>query len=376
MTIPLVCDIMTIMKPGLQSPRKRTTVSAGIGDKDSMMYVGDVPWHGLGTELPNLATAQEAIAASGLDWTVRKEQVMSFTTTPCPLCVEKDAPAEDCSLCKGKGTLYHPSEKNQGWFQTVREDFNIPLGCMGSWYKPLQNKDAFKFFDAVTQDPGGPKYVTAGSLHNGKIVWILAKLPSCIKVTREDVIDEYILLTHGHDGLHQIQMKWTPVRVVCANTLAISLGSKGAGIKFKHLGSIDQRLNDAQDALKIARENHTMLAQITKEMVQSKPSDEEVMEVLEQLFPATGDRVPTRTQGNRDKVLELMEKGRGNDATKVAGTWWALYNGVTEYADHYKPVIARGDKDKDEARMDSVLFGSAAQLKTLAFDLVAAKIAK
>ncbi len=173
--------------------------------KARMFYWGGLPWHGLGTKLDGPATSAEAIKAAQLDSNVIK----------VPLCaVDK------------RGSAGVPD-----FFATVPEDGWGKLGCpvfgvVGKDYKPLQNVDAFRFFDSIV-GMGAAVYHTAGALGNGSRVWILAKLPSSIRVVGEDVADKYLLLSNGHDGHTAIQIKFTPVRVVCQNTLTRAL--KGGG---------------------------------------------------------------------------------------------------------------------------------------------------
>jgi len=154
-----------------------------------MMYVGEKPWHGLGTRLENAATSAEAIKAAGLDWNVTKQ----------PLFLEGGMQLERA-------------------LATVREDTGAVLGVVGKVYQPLQNKDAFSFFDAVV----GIKeamYHTAGALGKGECVWILAKLPGVVRVVGDDITEKYLLLTNRHDGWGSATVMFTPIRVVCQSAI-------------------------------------------------------------------------------------------------------------------------------------------------------------
>ena len=135
-----------------------------------MMYAGTTPWHKLGVQLDGEATAAEAIAAAQMDWTV--------TTQPVYVRNIHDGFME----IHGKAAI-------------MREDTEEVFGVMGSGYQPVQNNEAFGFFDSVIGQ-GEAIYHTAGSLYGGKRVWILAKLPEDIQVTPEDVVQPYICLLY------------------------------------------------------------------------------------------------------------------------------------------------------------------------------------
>lgn len=320
-------------------------MSSGLLKDDRMMFVGKMPWHHSpnATELPRLATAAEAIIAANLPWVVYKEQVYAQN---------------------GKAL--------KDYFLTIREDTGEPLGCVGNLYTPLQNVDAFKFFDEVTLDPNGPKYETAGSLWGGKQIWILARLPNFIQITDKDVIQEYLILVNRHDGRGAIQMYWVSIRVVCANTLTFAMNSKGAGIKFRHIGEVHDKVGAAREALCIAQENHNELINLVQHMVDYEPTEKEINDVISKLLPNNGEKLEpsTQTKNARLKVRELVAVGAGNNEPGIEGTAWALYNGLTEYADHVKVIRPREGQNLADARLDSILWGSSADFKNKALEEV------
>jgi phage/plasmid-like protein (TIGR03299 family) len=332
---------------------------AGITREDGMMYVGEAPWHKLGVKLDNIATASEAIEAAHLDWAVSKVDIYTE----------------------------HYNRKVDGYKAIVREDTCQALAVVTDKYEPVQNLKAFDFVDELTLDPGGPKYVTAGSLWSGRRIWLLAKLPSFIQVTDRDIVDEYLLLTNSHDGSRAVEVLWTPVRVVCWNTLTSALRGidenvrAGTAFRTRHIGNVMSRVRDAQDILGIAAENRVMLKDAISAMVAHTPTEDEITSVLEKLWPSRipGDGqvdidgeirglVPsTRVLNIRSEVRDLVTTGRGNDEDGVRGTSWALYNAITEYTDHKRSARGESGVAKESARFASSWFGSGAALKANAF---------
>ena len=196
-----------------------------VNGRTAMMYVDAVPWHGLGTRLDVPATARETIEAAGLDFEVELSEI---TTT---------------------GGLPIPSRK-----AVVRSDTEDVLGVVGNSYVPVQNKQAFGFLDAIAAD-GGIRYHTAGALRKGERIWLLGKLPGQIRVKgSEDLTEKYLLLSNSHDGSSALRVFFTPIRVVCSNTLAMADRSgKGEGIAIRHQGNLASKVREAQEVLGLAR---------------------------------------------------------------------------------------------------------------------------
>lgn len=302
-------------------------LSFTINGKAEMMYVGEKPWHGLGTELANVATAEEAIQAANLGWNVVQEDI--FTSGGKQVARKK---------------------------MNIREDTGEPIGIVGDGYKILQNGDAFKFFDAFTQDPHGPKYVTAGALYGGARIWALAKLPETFEVVKGDLIEPYILLANSHDGSMAIRVMETPIRVVCQNTLNMAVRGKNRKIHIRHSGDVFAKVRDVQEALGLVRHQFEETIEVYQMLAKHEPTKDEVTAVLSKLFP---DTKTDRAKIQRERVQKLAEAGTGNDEKGVRGTAWALYNGITELEDH---VNGRGS-DNQDMRVNSIWFGSGATRK-------------
>jgi phage/plasmid-like protein (TIGR03299 family) len=315
---------------------------------ETMFYYGETPWHGLGTHVDRIATSREAIKAAGLDWEVQLGNVsVQF--------------GNRMQQVKGYSGVYR---KTDGAF----------YGIVGNGYTPVQNKDAFKFFDKIVGE-GQAVYHTAGSLFGGRRVWILAKLPYEIALAGEE-IKEYIVLTTTHDGSGALEIWKTKVRVVCNNTL--QMASADALTKFyarhtRRVGSMDQ-LEKAREVLGVmAQESVTWKAQAEYLTQTALPAPKQPL-LLANAFGTTGaiksrdvvdfDEISTRTKNEMDMVRTLVRNGRGQDNPKIQGTKWQWYNAVSEYVDHYK-----NSKDKSpDGRLNSLWFGTGALIKQRAWD--------
>ena len=316
-----------------------------VANVDKMMYVGKEPWHGEGTRLENVATSADAIVAAGLDWNVDKRQVQYLSAD-------------------GESKNY------KGKFVTVRADREIPLGIVGHIYRPLQNKEAFSFFDAVV----GTKeamYHTAGSLGKGEKIWILAQLPGSIQVTHEDKVEKYLLLANSHDGSSAVEMMFTPIRVVCQNTLNMALNSyeQGKKIRMRHTISLGQKVLDVREQLGIINNQYNMFEELSQKMVGIQQNQKEFIAYLEQIGVITKEEDETYSKQTEQKIEDMVylyEHGKGNDMKTVAGTLWASMNAVVEYTDHVRGT--------DGNRTKSILYGSGAGIKQKAWDLAVAKL--
>jgi phage/plasmid-like protein (TIGR03299 family) len=190
-----------------------------------MMYVGEVPWHGLGHRLETPATAREAIAAAGLDYEVSLADLT--TVNGIPVTTRKAA---------------------------IRTNTNDPLGVVGNSYVPVQNRESFAFLDAIVAD-GGLRYHTAGALRKGEKNWLLARLPGSIRVKRsDDLTEKYLLLTNSFDGSSCLRVFFTSIRVVCANTLArANREGESEGLSIRHQGNLTAKILQAREVLGIAQ---------------------------------------------------------------------------------------------------------------------------
>lgn len=324
----------------------------------SMMYAGDVPWHGLGRRVTGAATAAEAISAANLDWEVAK----------LPLF----------------GTNGMHGVPVKGKYATVRADkIGKPdceaFGIVGESYTPLQNKDAFSFFDSLIGENNTAMYHTAGALGIGERVWILAKLPGEITVKGSDITDKYLLLSNNHDGKAGIQIKFTPVRVVCNNTLSIAL-DEGGTLSVPHFRNVQERLAKAAALLGLIDKKYTEISESFNRLAEVKMNCEKIAEYLNAVFPNPQDPENIsglrKAEANRARAEYLFAQGKGNDLPGVAGTLWAAYNGITELIDH-RVSASSGDSSAatgGSRRLNSIWFGAGAATKARAYEIAVEKL--
>ncbi|MDH4203324.1 MAG: DUF932 domain-containing protein [Phycisphaerae bacterium] len=305
-----------------------------------MMYVGQTPWHQQGIKLDTPPNAGEAIKAAGLDWSVEKRPLY----TPCG----------------GKGEL----TEVQGFHSVVRKDKSHVLGVVGKTWQPLQNRDAFAFFDPFVEGKLA-EYHTAGSLKNGQLIWVLAKLKSDpMQVVKGDVVEKYLLLSNAHDGKAAINVRFTPVRVVCWNTLTMAERDDASPyLRIRHARNLTQTLQKVQEVVDIT--NRTFAGTLEQFQFlakrQVKNIDRFIGDVLKMPIDA---KEPPRALNN---IVQLFESGKGQDNPKVKGTYWAAYNAVTEWVDH--------QRGRDGTRLEAAWYGEGRRLKQRALE-VATKMAK
>lgn len=314
-------------------------------DKDGnarMFYLEEdgVPWHGLGTEVQEAPTAEEAIRLAGLDWKVHKEKI--FTDHG------KRVPAR---------------------FATVRSDTGQVLGDVGSRYHVIQNEDAFGFADVLIGQ-GQAVYQTAGSLGDGEQVWMLADIGEALDMPAEDRVGRFLCLTNSHDGSRALEVLLTNVRVVCQNTLNVAISGSQKSMKIRHTENYRAKVQQAREVLGVADAYYEKFSEAAHELAGLEMLDKDAKEFLENLFPPPEEESPraeTLRDRYREEVFGLFSgDGAGLDRDGIRGTGWAMFNAVAEWADWQK-TVRPGDSSELEARFKSNLFGSSARIKQKAF---------
>ena len=325
----------------------------------SMFYAGEVPWHRLGTRVEREITAAAAIKVAGLDLDAALQ----------PIYLSGSNTVDGIPVIGGE-----ISEKKA----VVREDGRI-LGVVGNGYHIIQNRECFDFMDAIIGE-GQAVYHTAGSLFDGRRIFITVKLPNSMTIG-PDKVDKYLLLSSSHDGSLANRVKFTPIRVVCSNTMSMALtserGKKGAEeVYIKHSKQYASKINTARETLGLAAYYYEQIELCFNKLLDTKITDAGIQEFVEDLLPGTKDengnyKATTRTQNIRDSIVSRACNGIG--IASIRNTKWAAYNGVTEYIDHLKASNVRDGRKEEDVHFDSVIYGSGSVLRQRAYDLLSTK---
>jgi phage/plasmid-like protein (TIGR03299 family) len=320
-----------------------------------MAYVGEVPWHKQGTPVPQEVSAAQMIHAAGLDWTVEKRPARGYP--PISKRGKPDSYARYEIIRCGRECTYEPE---------------VMLGMVSGRYQPLQNVDAFSFFDPIV-DQKTATFETAGVLGAGERVWVMAKLPELIEVVRGDNCEKYLLLSNTHSGQGSVIVKFTAVRVVCQNTLMLALQDGQQAFRVRHSLKMGERLDEIGKLIAEVNAAYAKAAETFRRLAEVNVKNEAMLdEYLGALFPRSPAQQRDRSNPPKwDEVKYLFETRPDLQLPGVRGTLWGAYNAVTAFEDYR---LARDDTPAK--RLDRVWFGSGADLKARALakalDLAAA----
>lgn len=305
--------------------------------QDKMAFTGELPWHRLGKRFDNAMTAEEAMEGAGLGYIVTKEN----------LCLENTGERVNA-------------------YATYNNDNKKILGFVGGNYEVIQNSKAFQFFDVLTEK-GMAIYETAGALGDGEKVWLLAKLPKSFSPVAGDLIEQYCMLTTSHDGSTPCQVGFTPIRVVCQNTLNIALKQTTNIVKVRHTMNADVRLEEAARIIKSMNDYFEQMGEQCHVLANFEIDDDYINDYINGLFMNESDvaeKGPGRAirQKKIDMFRNRLTNGRGVDLPGVVGTAWWCLNAAVEIADYSLPK-------KMQDPTETVVYGAMQKLKQKAWDL-------
>jgi phage/plasmid-like protein (TIGR03299 family) len=302
---------------------------------ETMAYAGAVPWHGLGVSVPHDLSPAQMLEKAGLDWTVDK----------IPAFAKIDG-----------------QQTNVGWSALVRSSDREMLSVVSNDWNPVQNHDAFEFFHEYCA-AGDMEMNTAGSLRGGQIVWALAKVKESFDLFKGDQVDSYLLFTNPHKFGQSIDVRFTPIRVVCNNTLTLSLSENvDRVVKKSHRTEFDAA--QVKEQLGIATHKLAKYKEMAQFLGSKRYTGESLTEYFNKVFPVlvyNKEKGPQRKTLSKSATRALEIVGTQPGSQFAEGSWWQAFNAVTYMTDH---EIGRSA----DSRLASAWFGPNKNLKVKALE--------
>jgi len=304
-----------------------------INGKAQMAYAGEKPWHGLGTQVPADLTPAQMLEAAGLNWTVTK--------------VPAYAEINGKKIAVGKSALVRSFDDSM--LDVVSDDWN-----------PIQNDEAFEFFNDFVM-AGDMAMETAGSLRDGQIVWGLAKVKESFELFNgKDVVDSYLLFTNFHRFGFATDVRFSPIRVVCNNTLTASLNAKVQNmVKISHRKKFDPE--NVKVMLGVAHEKMAKYKEMAQYLSTKRYNGENIVEYFCRVFPVSGSNENKKKEVSKNADLAMGALFNQPGTEYATGTWWQAFNAVTYVTDH----LAGRNADN---RLQSAWYGYHKGVKTKALE--------
>jgi phage/plasmid-like protein (TIGR03299 family) len=300
-------------------------------------------WDDVGVDVSDAESSIEAMEMAGLDWDV-----------------DTHVPKYSFS-----GDIKSSPEGQI----VVRQDTGEALGVVGNRYTPVQNQDAFQFFDPLVEVEKSLTYSRAGQIDGGKRVFLVTTIDDPIDMGHGDIIEKHILLVTSHDGSTSIGMNLTPIRLWCKNMLNVAT-SERLQFSLNHTKNVSERLDKAKVLLKDAYEYYESLKWALHDLRKTELDPDTMEEIAVGLYQSSDDEelddLSTKAQHDIEQIMHLFEEGEGI-TSQIRHTAYAGFNAFSEFADHHKTVRSK-DRPKHKARFDSSLFGSAKRFKQKSFD--------
>lgn len=270
---------------------------------ETLMYVREKPWHGLGTMVAEAPNSAEALKLAGLDWQIVQQDVLT-------------------------GGNIIP-----GYKANVRSTDQMCMGIVSNRYRVVQNEEAFSFTDGLVG--GDVRYETAGSLCGGRKIFLLARLPET--QICGDATEPYLCFTNTHDGSGAVRCLMTPVRVVCNNTLNLALRTAKRAWATRHTGDISAKMHEAQKCLELAGAYMDELGIEAERLANQKVAEEQLYPLLSELFPTKDDSTEREIRNVEKLKDEFMVCYFAPDLAKFRGSAWGVVNAAADMAAHVAP---------------------------------------
>lgn len=318
----------------------------------TMAYYGEVPWHRLGKQVPKGVTAEQMIHAAGLDWEV--------------------------ILRPARGAREINRKKEFSRYEIVRmprvnmKETEVLLGVVSRRYQPLQNAEAFEFFDPIVGE-NKAYFETAGALGEGERIWVMAKMPGCMEIVPGDQCYKYLLLSNTHSGDGSVIVKFTSVRVVCQNTLMLAMDDGQKAYHVRHSKLMSFKLNELSKFIAVTQKIFLDAEESYKQLAKIQMVDHRLEDYFEAVFPRTAIQKKKGEKPQRWGFLrQAFDTQKDLQLPGVRGTLWAAYNTITWFEDYKQPP----QEELPDQRLERTWFGGGADNKLKALEKAKALAAK
>lgn len=322
-------------------------MAAGITETDGVATVGSA-WHGLSVEVDNAMTSSEAIEKANLDWRVETREIYVHD-----------------------GSQQKMLEK---WKSVYRVDTGEDFAIMGKGFTPVQNTECFQMFDGIVGE-GEAIYHTCGSLFGGRKVWILAKFNGEVVLDDGDKLDKYVLLSNAHDGSGALTAMFTPIRVVCWNTLSAALKGDDKRMYMRHTQGVTSRAIDVRKYLGLENLYYERMMEQCNILIQKPLSQEQMVELALQIYRGNeeiekADDIKGSSRASIEETVKLFSKGTGTKGENA----YDGFNAFTEFLDHSLPIGGSLDSMISESesirekRLGQTWFGKGQSVRQQVFD--------
>ena len=317
----------------------------------------EVAWHKLGTVTDNALTAEDALTQAHLNWEVRKSEN--------PVQVLVPDINGNYSDENGTNNIIKYADKFMTYRYHPKNKKPEALGVVGSRYTPVQNSEAFAFLNDLS-DESGAVFETAGSIDNGKKVFMSMKMPNDMLIGGVDKIDTYLLAWNTHDGSSSFTVAVTPIRVVCQNTLTMAIKKAENSFSLRHTPRVSGKVQAARDTLNLTYRYVEEFEKEAEMLIAQSMTDKEFKLIVEKMIPIDEESERARNLADtaRDTMLALW---KAPTQLNVAGTKWAAYNAIVEYSDWAKPIRS---ENPDVKRAEKIVKGQGERFKNRALALL------
>jgi len=310
---------------------------------EKMAYVGETPWHQLGSALPAKQPIEVWAEKAGMDWSIQETPVRYMT-----------------QQAGGLGSILTFTDQKV----LYRSDTKAPLSVVSNRYQVVQPREVLEFYRDLTE-MSGFELETAGVLKQGRKFWALARTGKETQLKGSDLVRGYVLLATSSDGTLATTATPTTVRVVCQNTLTIALNGATKAVRVPHSTTFDAQAVKKELGIAVSHWDGFMYRMKTLSERKVK-SHEALNYFLKVLCQSDQHAAPDqRPQNERAlKRVQAMYDGdaKGAQLAAAQGTAWGLLNAVTQFVDHERRARSQ------DHRLDSAWFGQGATLKQRALD--------